>query len=67
MTFTLGFSTNESPGVDVSVTWAATGGAIEPGNGSVATYVAASRGQQFVVARSNRYPGVAASASVQVR
>lgn len=61
--FTLGFSTNEMPGVGVSVSWAATGGTIEKGNSGVVTYTAASRGQQLVVAQSNKYPSSEKTAS----
>ncbi|MBX3606823.1 MAG: hypothetical protein KF788_16205 [Piscinibacter sp.] len=65
--FQLGFSTNEMPGVDVSVSWSATGGSIEVDNDGAVRYSPTSRGRQLVIARSNSYPGVVASASVLVR
>lgn len=63
----LGFSTNEMPGVDVSVSWSSSGGNLTTVFGVQATFTASVPGIYTVRATSNSYPSVVATSQITVQ
>jgi hypothetical protein len=61
------FSTNETPGVDISVNWSSTGGSLTPTFDGQIIFSAAAAGVYVVTARSNSYPSVFATAQITVQ
>lgn len=61
------FSTNETPGIDVSVTWSSSGGSLSSRSDGVVYFSASTRGVYTVQAQSNSYPSVIAVAQVTVQ
>ena len=61
------FSTNETPGVDISVSWSSSGGSLSSSFDGQAIFSAAVAGVYTVIARSNAYPSVFATAQITVQ
>jgi hypothetical protein len=61
------FSTNETPGIDTSVTWSSSGGSLSSRSDGVVHFSASTRGVYTVQAQSNSYPSVIAVAQVTVQ
>ena len=61
------FSTNETPGVDITVNWSSTGGSLTPIFDGQVIFSAAAAGVYVVTARSNSYPSVVATAEITVQ
>ena len=61
------FSTNETPAVDVSVTWCSNGGSLSSRFDGAVSFSASTPGAYTVQAQSNSYPSVVATAQVTVQ
>lgn len=61
------FSSNETPGIDASVTWSSGGGSRSSRSDGVVHFSASTRGVYTVQAQSNSYPSVFAVAQVTVQ